>query len=132
MAVGANAGDPVTRYSTGPGWIYATTDLTNLYNRPNLWDASQSATDITAARRSILWLNRDFVITYDRATSKSAGLFAGYNLSFANAPTIAGRNATEVMPDGQRLYVKFLLPANANLSARRADTDLNPVADPNP
>src|SRR5260370_7869270 len=32
----ANAGDPTTVMSTGTGYAYATSDLTDLYNRPKI------------------------------------------------------------------------------------------------
>ncbi len=129
---GESAGDPTTVTSSGKGYVYAASDLTNLYNRPDIWDATQNAVDITRAQRSIFWLNNDSIVVYDRATSKSSGLFKRFNLSLVANPTISGLNATETLADGQQLFIHTLLPQNASITAREADTDLSPIADLEP
>ena len=70
---GENAGDPTTTMSTGPGYVYATSNLTNLYNRPDFWTPADAVADITQATRSIVWLNDDYIVVYDRATSAHNG-----------------------------------------------------------
>jgi len=130
--LGENAGDPVTMTSTGPGWVYAASDLTKLYNRPNVWTPASGAVDIAQATRSILWLNQDYIVVYDRATSQHAGLFKRFNLSLVTNPAINGRIATETLASGQKLFVQALLPANVSLSARYAAGDLNPIAELEP
>ncbi len=129
---GESAGDPVTLTSSGKNYVYAASDLTRLYNRPDIWDASQSAVDITQAQRSIFWLNDDYIVIYDRAASKNAGLFKRFNLSLIANPNISGHTATETMADGQRLFIHTLLPENASITAREAATDLSPIADLEP
>jgi hypothetical protein len=106
--------------------------MTSLCNRPDPWDSTQNAVDITRAQRSIFWLNKDYIVVYDRATSNSSGLFKRFNLSLVNNPVISGLNATETMADGQQLFIHTLLPQNASITAREADTDLNPIADLEP
>ena len=96
-----NAGDPTTISSNGTGYTYATSDLTNLYNRPDQWSTNDNATDIKQATRSVLWINKDYVVVYDRATSIHDGLFKTFNLSLATSPAIKGNVATETMGDGQ-------------------------------
>jgi hypothetical protein len=125
---GLSAGDPTTATSTGPGYVYASSNLTNLYNRPQIWTPANGATDISQATRSILWLNNDYIVVYDRATSIHPGLFKRFNLSLVTNPTISGRTATEVLPSGQQLFMQTLLPQNATISARSAAGDLNPIA----
>ena len=71
--VGENAGDPTTIISTGPGYVYANTNMTNLYNRPDIWSPADSIDNITQATRSILWLNDDYIVVYDRATLAELG-----------------------------------------------------------
>ena len=127
-----NAGDPVTVSSNGTGYTYASSDLTPLYNRPEAWTASDNATDITQANRSVLWLNNDYVVVYDRATSIHSGLFKTFNLSMATDPVINGNVATETLADGQKLFVQTLLPQSAALTARLASNDLSPHADFDP
>jgi hypothetical protein len=112
-----NAGDPTTLMSSGTGYVYAVTDMTNLYNRPVPWGPSDNAMDITRAQRNIFWINNDFIVTYDRATSQSSGLFKQYNLSLIGQPAISGQNATETMADGQQLYIHTLLPQDASITS---------------
>ena len=130
--LGLSAGDPVTTTSNGPGYTYVNSDLTKLYNRPNIWTPSNGATDITQATRSIVWLNSDYVVVYDRATSIHSGLFKRFNLNFATPPSIAGKTATETMADGQLLFVQTLLPANSTSSSRLSANDLSPHSDLDP
>ena len=130
--LGLNAGDPVTVNSNGSGYSYVSSDLTKLYNRPNIWTPSQGATDITQATRSILWLDADYVIIYDRASSIHSGLFKSFNLNFATSPNINGKVTTETMASGQKLFVQTLLPANASITSRYSAGDLNPHSDLDP
>jgi hypothetical protein len=128
---GMNAGDPSTISSNGTGYAYASSNLTNLYNRPDS-SPSNAAMDITQATRSILWLNNDYIVVYDRATSVHPGLFKRFNLSLTTNPTINGNVATETMADGQNLFVQSLLPANASITSVYAAGKLNPIADTEP
>ena len=129
---GADAGDPTTVTSSGPGYLYASSNLTNLYNKPNIWTPSLGATDITQATRSIVWLNNDYIVVYDRATSGHSGLFKRFHLSLAANPAISGNIATEVLPSGQQLFVQTLLPLNRTIAARNAASDLSPIAELEP
>jgi len=126
--LGASAGDPTTTTSTGPAYVFAHSDLTNLYNRPNIWTPADAALDITHASRSILWLNADYVVVYDRATSVHTGLFKRFHLNLVTAPTITGNIVTEVTPHGQRLFIQTLLPQNMTATVTHAAANLNPIA----
>jgi hypothetical protein len=126
--LGESAGDPVTVNSTGPNYVYTTSDITKLYNKPDIWTPAAGATDITQATRSILWLNKDFIVAYDRASSIHPGLFKRFNLSLVAQPVINKNVATETMSSGQKLFIQTLLPANASLSSVYAAGDLNPIA----
>jgi hypothetical protein len=130
--IGESAGDPSTAWSSGSNYFYAASDITKAYNRPDAYTPSNSIDDVTQATRDILWLDHDYVVVYDRATTKDAGLFKRWNLTFITQPTIAGHVATETLASGQQLFVQSLLPTQATLSAREADTDLNPIADQEP
>jgi hypothetical protein len=129
---GENAGDPTTIMSTGPGYAFAASDLTNLFNRPNTWSPLDSVSDITQATRSILWLNNDFIVVYDRATSVHAGLFKRFNLSLVANPAISGHTATEALPSGQQLFIQTLLPLNPSLTSFNGAATLTVVADLEP
>ncbi|MGO8671129.1 MAG: hypothetical protein ACLQVD_07175 [Capsulimonadaceae bacterium] len=129
---GQSAGDPSTLVSTSSGYVYATSDLTNLYNLPDVWDTAEGATDITQATRSVLWLSNDSIVVYDRAQSIHSGLFKKFNLSLVTDPVISGTTSTETMADGQQLFIQTLLPASPQITARYAAGDLNPIADQEP
>jgi hypothetical protein len=129
--LGADAGDSTTTTSSGPGYVYATSDLTNLYNRPNTWVAADTVADITQATRSILWLNGDYVVVYDRATSMHNG-FKRFNLSLTTNPVIAGNTATETLASGQQLFVQTLLPLNPSLTSYNGAANLSTLADLEP
>jgi len=64
--IGLNAGDPTNLFSSGNGYVYAASNLTPLYNRPDAFSGTDSIVNITQATRSILWLNNDYIVIYDR------------------------------------------------------------------
>src|SRR5262249_55801071 len=128
----ANAGDPTTTTSTGPGYVYAATDLTPLFTRPTFWTPSNSVVDITQATRSIVWLNHDYIVVYDRATSLHAGLFKRFNLSLVTNPVISGDVATETLVSGQQLFIQTLLPQSASLTVVYGAGNLRPIAELEP
>lgn len=132
--LGEAAGDPTTVMSAGPGYVYAASNLTPLYNKPDSWSNQDSIMNVTQATRSIVWLNgaSDFIVVYDRATTASTGLFKNWTMSMAANPQIAGNSATETMPDGQQLFVQTLLPAAPSLSSFNGAAQLSPVADLEP
>ncbi len=129
---GMDAGDPTTVFSTGPGYVYAASNLTNLLNRPDFWSPNDAANSITQATRSIVWFNNDYVVIYDRATSANAGLFKRFNLSLVTDPAINDNVATETMADGQQLFIQTLLPLKPSTSAVDGAVNLNPIADLEP
>jgi hypothetical protein len=129
---GEDAGDPTTSTSTGPGYVYAASDLKNLFNRPNVWSDQSSIGDITQATRSILWLNNDYIVVYDRATSVMNGLFKRFNMSLVANPVINGNTTTDTLPSGQQLFVQTLLPANASITSINGAAALSWVADLEP
>jgi len=115
---GLNDGQ-ILAHSFGPGYTYALGDATPLYNSPDL-----NATDITHASRSIVWLQPDHIVVYDRATSQTAGRFKRFWLNLPTQPVIAGRQATMTTAAGQKLFVTTLLPTNATLAVATAETDI--------
>src|SRR5262249_35087045 len=110
----------------------ATSNLTPLFNRPSFWTPSNSAVDITQATRSIVWLNHDYIVVYDRATSLHAGLFKRFNLSLVTQPVMSGNVATETLVSGQQLFIQTLLPQQASLSAVYGAGNLQPIAELEP
>jgi len=130
--LGLNNGDPTTAMSSGSGYVYADTDMTNLYNRPEIFIPAAAALDVTQAHRSILWLNRDYVVVYDRATTIHSGLFKTFQLCLQNQPFTAGNVTAETMPDGQQLFMQTLLPANPSITSVNATATLQGISDLEP
>ncbi len=134
FTLGMNAGDPQVRLSVAPGagggWAYAQGDATNLYNRPSS-QAGDEATDVLHASRSIAWIAPDFVVVYDRATSRSDGRYKRFHLVTGGDPAVSGHTATFTTPRGQKLYVETLLPRAAVLQAAPV-TPFNHIADGEP
>jgi hypothetical protein len=127
---GTSAGDPSVLMSSGAGWAYAYGDATNLYNRPDVTPAN-AAMDVLHASRSVVWLQPDHVVVYDRATTHTAGRFKRFNLTLLADPVIAGDTATVTSAGGQRFTVTTLLPTTATLTASPAE-NFNLVADLEP
>jgi hypothetical protein len=127
--LGMNAGDPTTQISNGTGYVYANTDMTKLYNRPSIWTPGNAMNAITQATRSIVWLNNDYIVVYDRATSSVPGLFKRWNLTLITDPVISGKVAAETLPSGQQLFVQSLLPASSSITARNVTGDLSSIAE---
>lgn len=112
-----SSGDPITLASSGPGYTHAQTDMTALYNRPNA-QPEHALMDIAHASRSLVWLQPDVVVVYDRATSLHSGSFKRFNLTVTATPVLdpANRRATVLTPKGQYFFVSSLLPANGTMT----------------
>lgn len=105
-------GDPQwLAHSFGNGYTYASGEARNLYNNP-----MAQATNILEAKRSVVWLQPDTIVVYDRAASKTAGRYKRFWLSLPTAPVINGQRATMTTASGQQLVIDTLQPANAALS----------------
>ncbi|WP_438036723.1 hypothetical protein [Sorangium sp. So ce204] len=126
---GRAAGDPKTRMTRGAGYVFAEGIATDLYNtRENVWVPADAARDMVHASRSVVWLQPDHVVVYDRATSRTAGRFKRFNLMTTSAPRIAGRTASAVTPRGQTLFIQSLLPRSARMAAVPVENVNKPAA----
>lgn len=130
--LGLDQGDPSTLMGSGPGYVYAFSDLKQLYNRPNIFTPSNSSVDVTQANRSILWLNKDTIVIYDRATTIHPNLFKTFNLNFVTPPSIVGSVATETMADGQQMFVQTLLPAVPSITTMNGAANIFGLSDLEP
>ena len=102
-------GDPtLLAHSANPRFTYVTGDATPLYN-----SASEGATAVQHASRSLLWLKPDVVVVYDRAESSGPGYAKRWWLQLAAPATVRGQQAVSITPGGQQLFVTALLPAGA-------------------
>lgn len=129
--LGLCQGDPKTIMSSGTGYVYAQSDLTQLYNHPDEFTAAASFMDVTQVTRSILWLNKDTIVIYDRATTIHPNPKT-FNMSLVTSPVISGNLATETMPDGQRLFIQTLLPASPEITSMNGAANLASASDLEP
>ena len=129
--IGLNAGDPRTAASHGPGYVFGFGDLTPLYNRPSFWTPTNAALDVLHASRSLLWLEPDHLVIYDRATSKSDGLFKRFDLMLPAAPATnaSGSLITSTLPSGQKLFISPLLPTNRTAKVHSLFNEISFVAE---
>jgi hypothetical protein len=106
-------GDPtLLAYSAHEFFTYVTGDATPLYN-----SSYESATAVTHASRSLLWLKPDLLFIYDRAATNGEGYVKRWWLQLAQPAAVNGQQATAVTPGGQQLFVNVLLPGTATLQA---------------
>lgn len=59
-------GDPVTYESHNTGYVHLTSIFHNLYNMAFYWTPEQNLMDVLHVSRSIVWLQPDHVVVYDR------------------------------------------------------------------
>ncbi len=94
-----------------PKFTYALGDATPLYK-----STYEKATDVTHASRSIVWLNPDRIVVYDRARSNTANRFKRFWLNLPANGTVASRVVTMTTGKGQKLFVSSLLPQAATVT----------------
>ncbi len=132
-----NSGDPTDYASTGTNYLYTYGDLTKLYNRPSPYTPENALLDIVQANRSLLWLKPDHLVVYDRATSRTAGLFKRFNLCLPAKPVVTplpagGSTLTETLASGQQLFIHSLLPTNGTVSLFSLSNAISTVAEGEP
>ncbi|NDD28808.1 MAG: hypothetical protein EB084_11135 [Proteobacteria bacterium] len=129
---GYSAGDPTTTCDVQGAYTYVNGDATNLYNRPAQWSAASAALDVQNASRSLLWIKPDRLVIFDRAKTLHTGLDKHLSLGMIATPALTqgagGAMATEVTPQGQRLYVQSLLPAGATMKTSAIAISASAVA----
>jgi hypothetical protein len=104
-----NDGDgQMAAHSVGSDYVTATGIATPLYN--SMYESSSvQIEDVSHVSRSIVWLQPDVLVIYDRAETKTAGRFKRVWLHYANQPTVSGNVITARTPNGQQLFVTSLL-----------------------
>ncbi|HTI73271.1 MAG TPA: putative Ig domain-containing protein [Candidatus Limnocylindria bacterium] len=123
--LGLSAGDPSALASVGVNYAYGLGDMTKLYNRPSQWTPANAVLNTTHASRSVLWVDDDYVVLYDRAATTSAGEFKRFNLNFPSVPNVTAHGATGTTPGGQHLFVQTLLPANPKYTTTNSASALS-------
>ena len=102
----------VLGHSVTPDYAYVLGDATDMHN-----SATENSTSVTHLSRSILWLQPDHVITYDRVATKNAGRFKRVYLQLPGTPQVNGTSAQAQTAGGQGIFYTSLLPQNAVLSS---------------
>jgi hypothetical protein len=115
---GAHDGDPaVLTHGVVGDMLLFTGDATHLYNYS---DESIAARDVAHASRSLLWLQPDLIVVFDRAATSVDNRFKRFWLNLPSNGAAPARNGADVVastPGGQRLHVRALLPEGAAASA---------------
>ena len=101
----------IVAHVMGDAYTYALGDATQLYRSTH-----ESATDVTHASRSIIWLKPDRVVVYDRATTTKTGRFKRFFLNLPANGIVNGRSATVTTPKGQKMFLSSLLPDAATMT----------------
>ena len=104
--------------SFGQGYVYALGDATGLYNSDY-----EAVTDISHASRSIIWLEPDHIVVYDRAISETAGRFKRFWLQLSAQAVVSDNQAAVTTASGQQLFVTTLLPSDAIINSELAEMD---------
>lgn len=129
-------GDPVSTVTLDNKYIYSQCDLTNVYNQ-NLTNTpdfliqkyTQSGLlvdNVTHASRSLVWIKpdnaskSDYIVVYDRATTKDPGLFKRFNVTLYPEPApsapVNGMVSGQTKGGQEKYYIQNLLPKNAQVS----------------
>jgi hypothetical protein len=110
-------GDPAPLgLRVGEGFVHASGDATNLYN-----SEVEQSTDVRHVSRSIVWLQPDHIVVYDRVASKSEGRAKCFWLNFPADAVVAGNVSTMTTETGQQLAVTTLLPEDAVIAVEPAE-----------
>jgi hypothetical protein len=125
----SQAGDPtLLAKSLAPSFVYVSGDATPLYN---IYDKRQNVDDVLHASRDIVWLKPDFLVVYDRATTRTAGRFKRFVLAMPAVPRKLADTTHQTVFDSHavggvltstpraELYTTTLLPLRAELSFER-------------
>jgi hypothetical protein len=104
-------GDPqLVARSFGDGYVHVTGDATNLYN-----SSHESVHSVGHVSRSLVWIEPDHVVVYDRIETLADDRFKRIFLQLLGPATVGERTAVSVTPGGQQLFVTSLLPETATM-----------------
>jgi hypothetical protein len=107
------SGDPtLVARSSGHGHVYVTGDATKLYNSDY-----EGVRGVKHASRSIVWLEPDHIVIYDRAETWKPKRFKRFWLQLPARAAVAGNRATVRTPRGQQLFSTTLLPVGATITS---------------
>ncbi|MFN8531825.1 MAG: hypothetical protein U0670_24730 [Anaerolineae bacterium] len=107
------AGDPAEPIiRRGDNYLAVYGDATNVYN-----STYEELTHVQHASRSVVWLQPDVMVIYDRAVTDDSGAKDFWLNLPANA-TIDGNTTTMISPGGQTLQITALLPAAITLEVQ--------------
>lgn len=106
-----SAGDPPPPvFSLGDGYLYIFGDSTNLYN-----SEYEELRDVQHVSRSILWLQPDTVVIYDRAATSGENQNKSFWLNLPENATVDGTMTSMTTANGQQLVIHTLQPTGASI-----------------
>jgi hypothetical protein len=94
-------------------FVYTSSEMTDLYNSDY-----EGVNDVAHASRSIIWLEPDHIVVYDRVETKADNGPIQFFLQVPGEPAIDGHRATVETKD-QQLIATTLLPGNAKVASDR-------------
>ena len=110
--------------ASGDGWFYALGDATALYN----WTRDER-NDVKHASRSVVWLEPDHVVVYDRAeTGAVRTVQAVLAPGCPHRPRSPARSRRRARPGGQQVFSTTLLPADAAVSSEPDEPEIGNTA----
>lgn len=113
----------ITASSFGDRYVYVSGDMTGMYNSVNL-----SSTDILHASRSVIWLQPDHIIIFDRATSQTEGQYKRFWMNTSAEATVNGKHVTVTTENGQHLFLTNVLPTDGIVSTQAMEPFEDEVA----
>ncbi|MHB8521571.1 MAG: hypothetical protein ACYDH9_12550 [Limisphaerales bacterium] len=114
---GAGGSPQVLARSFTPASIYLLGDATPLYN-----STYNEVTNVQHVSRSILWIEPDHIVVYDRAETFVTNRFKRFWLNLPTNAVVKGNRVRMTTAAGQPLFVTTLLPADAAITV-----ETNPV-----
>ena len=118
------AADPkVVARSFGDAFVAITGVSTGLYN-----SVYEGVSGVRHASRSIVWLEPDQIVVYDRVAVTRAHRFKRFWLQLPGPARISGNRAAVRTPRGQQLFSTTLLPLGARLTSSRDEGDVGQPA----
>ena len=106
---------PITATSAAPGFMFAVTDLSEVYKG-----------SVVAAQRGVAIVDRQYVVIRDEITNIDSPTTLRWTLVTPARVSITGKNTAELTIDGKKLLLKVDVPGNLLSSIRMATWPTDP------
>lgn len=112
---------PLTGSSSAPGFMYAATDLSEVYKGA-----------VAKAQRGIAIVDRQWVVVRDEITAADTATTIRWTLLTPAGVRITGKNTAELMKDGKRLFLRIDAPGDPVMKTWPTDPPPASYDAPNP